>query len=119
MKRRTFFTSLASVGGAALLTQVPSFAFGAEGEVVNINEEISFNHGHMVALDIADVVRLMKETKANGPVTVDIKGQSGHPHSIELSHENLVDLLSLDSLTVESSVDAGHSHTVILSVAIA
>ena len=118
MKRRTFFSSVATVGSAALITQLPNVAFAADGESVTINEEITFNHGHAVSLDIADIVRLLKETKANGPVIMDIQGKSGHAHSIEFSHQNLVDLLSTDSITVDSSKDAGHNHGVTLSVLI-
>lgn len=116
MNRRNFFLNTAALGGVALLAQLPFKSKAADGEMVIVSETISANHGHQVGLDMADLINLLRQTKLTGSVTLDIQGASGHPHSIELIHEQLIDLFVDGNLVVISSKDAGHIHNVELIV---
>lgn len=118
MNRRGFFNTLGAVGAAAAVTQLPFVSHAKEGEVVNIEGVIGANHGHSVDVDIADVISMLRETKKVCHVQLDIKGASGHPHILELTHQNLIDLVAVGSLAVESSVVAGHAHSVEINLGV-
>lgn len=77
---------------------------------------ISFNHGHELKLNSDDLVKILNQAQNEGPVSLDIQGKSGHPHTIELNETLLMDLISGKAIEVQSSVDAGHSHKVRLEI---
>lgn len=66
---------------------------------------VSANHGH-VALVRAD------QFNANAAIAVDIRGQATHPHLIELTVSQLMSIGGGGRVSVVSSTDEGHSHTV-------
>ena len=111
MQRRQFFKTAGAVTAAAATVGITSKAFANDAETIEFQADITSNHGHDLQLDIVQVVELMGLT-AQKTVSLDIQGQSGHPHSIELDQASLVELLSQKSLSIESSEDFGHSHGV-------
>jgi hypothetical protein len=68
---------------------------------------ISSNHGHRAIVPAADI-------NANAPKTYSIQGTSNHDHTLSLTAEQLAQLAQGQSVTVTSSTDASHAHTVTL-----
>ncbi len=54
--------------------------------------------------------------QAGTPINnIDITGTSDHPHFINLSADDVDALLAGESVTVTSTMGAGHTHTVTVS----
>jgi hypothetical protein len=66
---------------------------------------VSANHGHIA------IVRASQISAASA-VAVDIRGQATHPHLIELTGSQLTTISTGGRVSVVSSTDDGHSHTV-------
>jgi hypothetical protein len=66
---------------------------------------VSANHGHQAVLRAAQI------TAANA-VTLDIRGSADHPHSLELSADEVRAVGNGQRVSKSSSVDDAHSHTV-------
>jgi len=120
MNRRGFLGAGAKVVvGAAVVSQMSAkSAFAAEGEKVLIESDISFNHGHTLSLDVADVVQMLRRAEAESGEAqiVSIQGQSGHPHDIALTQTDLMTLFLGGELTLESTLVAGHTHNVVVNM---
>ena len=71
---------------------------------------IGTNHGHRLQIPREDV-----ETAQ--PKSYDIRGSSGHPHTVNVSAADFSALSGGGSISLTSSNDAGHTHTVTLSCA--
>jgi hypothetical protein len=117
MQRRKFFKI---AGGTAALMSLPFSLKAAETEAggVRVTTEIGSNHGHDLVLEVADVIALLKETKVMGPVELDIQGQSGHPHGIVMDEQTLIQILSQESVQIESTNVAGHTHSVNITLSL-
>lgn len=74
-----------------------------------IVSEISNNHGHALTVSLNDLVK-----SAN--TGFSIKGASGHPHVILIDNNTIVALMQGQTVTLSSSVDAGHMHQVVLKL---
>jgi len=66
---------------------------------------VSANHGHVAIVRAAQI-------SAGNAVAVDIRGQATHPHLIELTGSQLTTISNGGRVSVVSSTDDGHSHTV-------
>jgi hypothetical protein len=66
---------------------------------------IANNHGHAITVSAADA-------NAGVDKTYQIQGTSLHPHTVMITAAQFATLKSAGSLTVTSSTDAMHSHTV-------
>ena len=71
----------------------------------DVQGSVSANHGHVA------VVTRAQMTSANA-IAVDIRGQATHPHLIELTASQLTTISNSGRVSVNSSTDEGHSHTV-------
>jgi hypothetical protein len=72
--------------------------------VLNIDGQVSENHGHAVSLS------------GNAfEVKLDIVGESSHSHTIVLSLEDLITIRDGQPLTVQSSEEFGHAHEVVFN----
>ncbi|MFN8943224.1 MAG: hypothetical protein ACK5WZ_01215 [Pseudobdellovibrionaceae bacterium] len=113
MNRRNFLGT-GIISSAAVLAVLPAFGQQepAAEKQFTVGTEIGKNHGHALSLTVQSVILTMQQARKEGPVLMDIKGSSGHPHTVLLSLNDLVDLLSLGSVEIESSKDAGHTHSV-------
>lgn len=69
---------------------------------------IPANHGHAVMVSAADV-------QAGVDKTYDIKGSSGHPHTITVTAAMFAMVKQGTPVTVTSSADAGHTHQVTIT----
>lgn len=125
MKRR----DLLKMGAGAALVLVPTIGCAqgtaapapapeaAEGvESILLTTSISRNHGHQVPLDALQALKLLRQTKTSGFVALDIQGSSGHAHSLELTHQELIALVVDGTLTKASTSGASHTHDVTLTL---
>jgi hypothetical protein len=72
LSRRNFVKSASfGVGAVVVATLLPKKAFAAG----QLQTTISSNHGHAFEISLADLIN-------NGGQTYDIKGRSGHSHSL-------------------------------------
>ena len=71
---------------------------------------IGTNHGHAMSVPKADVVA-GKEKK------YDIKGSSGHPHTVTVAAADFAKLQKDQSVTLTSTTDSSHSHSVTITCA--
>jgi hypothetical protein len=120
MKRRGFFKV---TGATALALGVPAIVNAQDAPEMPNDEaqvltEISANHGHDLMLNLVDVVQMFPQTAQGESLTLDIQGLSGHPHTIDLNQEQLINFLNSGELVVTSSVDFGHAHDVRLQLVI-
>ncbi len=78
----------------------------ANGTAVSIGS----NHGHSLTVSKADV-------ESGAAKTYSIQGTSGHNHSVNLTAGNFTTLKSNASISITSSNDDGHTHSVQVSCA--
>jgi hypothetical protein len=71
----------------------------------DISGTISANHGHTVTVTAAQIT-------AGNAVVLTTVSTGTHTHTVSLSQANLQTLANRQPVTVESSTDALHSHTV-------
>ena len=70
-----------------------------------IGVQIGSNHGHTMTVAPADL-------DSTSPRTYDITGTSDHPHTVIITPAQFASLRANGTLTVSSSTDDGHPHTV-------
>ena len=115
MNRRNALKTVGSAAALAVLT--PSAALGQATPPpalgLLIQSDILNNHGHEVVLNPALALEMLRETQdSGGATTLNIQGQSRHPHTITLRHEDLLDLFIEGEAEVLTSTDSGHQHGV-------
>lgn len=66
---------------------------------------VSANHGHTAIITAAQLA-------AGGAVDLDISGTAGHPHRVQLSGDEVVQIRGGTRVAKPSSTDDGHNHTV-------
>ncbi len=69
---------------------------------------ISANHGHTLTVPSSDVV-------TGTARTYSIQGSSGHDHMVTLSANDFASLQNNNSISVNSTNDDGHTHSVTVS----
>lgn len=72
------------------------------------SSNIGSNHGHTLTVSKADV-------EAGVAKTYSIQGSSGHNHNVTLSEGNFTSLMANNSISVSSTNDSGHAHSVTVS----
>jgi hypothetical protein len=119
--RSQFLRRLAAgvASGAALVTLVACAGDDAGGDdgtgdldaapgACRLDESIGGNHGHVLTVSAADVA-------AGTTRTYDIQGSSLHPHTVTLTAEHFAMLAQNQQVSVRSTTDSGHAHTVTVS----
>ncbi len=107
-----------SVKSLSVLALAPAFkpllarAQEVKESVIAIAHEITNNHGHAVTMDLVQALSLLRASTDGQIQVVSIQGQSGHPHTLEMNHEELLQLFVTGILEKRSSEDFGHSHGV-------
>lgn len=71
----------------------------------DVNGTIAANHGHIAVVTSASIT-------AGSAVSLNIQGQSAHPHTVAISQTDLTTLKNRQTVTSTSSTDANHSHTI-------
>lgn len=115
MTRKEFLRSLLGVGaGVAGVAAIAACGGddGGGGQVdapaascTNPTNSISANHGHTLAVPIADV-------NAGADKTYDITGSSAHAHSVTITATQFMQLKNGQTLNLTSTSGGGHTHGV-------
>jgi hypothetical protein len=71
----------------------------------NISGTVGSNHGHSAVITAAQLT-------AAEEVSLDITGDSSHPHTVDLSAAEVQQIGAGQRVSKESSNDASHTHTV-------
>lgn len=100
-----FFTKVAQAQTAPPVVPNPANPSGSPSIPVSITLDISNNHGHHGFISYESVI-------IGNQLTIDIQGDSGHPHTIILTEQDLTVLRQKLVVDVKSSVDANHAHMV-------
>ena len=66
---------------------------------------VSANHGHTAEITAAELT-------AGNALSLDITGTADHPHTVELTMDDVMNIENGESVSKTSSVDAAHDHTV-------
>ncbi len=113
-RRSAILQSLGAIGtlvaAKTSFAQTPPICPPVPPNLVKVVEsEISKNHGHDFLIELSDLV------KAGGQV-LDIQGDSGHPHTIIVSNDQIIALMKGENVVIISSKDASHTHQVTLTL---
>lgn len=73
--------------------------------VGDITGDISANHGHTATIRAAEIT-------AGNEISLDIRGNATHPHTVVVSQSDMRDLQNRRTVSKTSSTDNAHSHTV-------
>ena len=73
--------------------------------VTDVSGNISANHGHVATATAAAIT-------AGTQVALNIQGTATHPHTLTLSGNDLTALKNRQTVTLTTTTDAGHQHTV-------
>ena len=71
----------------------------------DITGSISANHGHTATVTGAAIT-------TGAAISLDIRGNASHPHTVEISQSDLQTLKNRQPITRDSTNNGGHSHTV-------
>jgi hypothetical protein len=71
----------------------------------DIQGSVSANHGHIATITRAELT-------AGNAVSLDIKGNATHSHTVEISQGDLQNLQNRRPVAKDSTNSEGHSHTV-------
>jgi hypothetical protein len=97
-------TVLPACGGGGGNPPGPSPDPGTNG----IAGTVTANHGHTATISNAQL-------SAGNAVRLDIRGGADHPHTVELSAGQVMQVAQRQRVSVESTNDAAHTHTVIFN----
>lgn len=98
-------TVASACGGGGGNPGGPSPAPGGGGGAAGA---ITANHGHQAIITSGQL-------SAGNAVTLDIRGGADHPHIVELSGNQVMQIAQRQRVSVESTNDAAHTHTVIFN----
>ena len=98
-------TSTTTTIPATSTTTVPATSTTTTSAPSTINGTISANHGHTATVTGAQIA-------ADLAVTLNIQGTAGHNHTVALSAADLTKLNNRQAVSVVSSTDSLHNHTV-------
>ena len=78
----------------------------SSSSTTDVTGNVSANHGHAVT------VMAVQITAGAALVGLNIMGQATHNHTIAVSQSELLSLKNRQPITVTSTTDSGHQHTV-------
>ena len=87
-------------------TPAPTPAPSGGGTPADKTGVIGSNHGHTGAVITG------AQLTAPSAISLDIRGQSDHPHTVTLTAADVTAIAASQRVSTESTSDAGHSHTV-------
>ncbi len=110
-RRQVLTTGVQFAGLAALFSQTAGAQVVTEPNL-QLTTVIDRNHGHTFVLQPIEALQLLRATRTGENQVFDIQGQSRHPHSLVISHAQLLALFVDGAVSLVSSEDAGHTHEV-------
>jgi hypothetical protein len=93
-------------GGGSPSSPSPSPNPGGNND--GVTGTVLANHGHTAFIENARLT-------AGNAFSLDIRGQADHPHTIDLSANQVVQIAARQRVSVESTTDAAHAHTVVFN----
>jgi hypothetical protein len=69
---------------------------------------ITGNHGHVAQITNAQLT-------AGNAVELNIRGDADHPHTVNLTANQVMQIAARQRVSIESTTDAAHAHTVIFN----
>jgi len=78
----------------------------SSSSTTDVTGNVSANHGHAVTVTAVQI------TAGAALVGLNIMGQATHNHTIAVSQSELLSLKNRQPITVTSTTDSGHQHTV-------
>ena len=78
----------------------------SSSSTTDVTGNVSANHGHAVTVTAVQI------TAGAALVGLSIMGQATHNHTIAVSQSELLSLKNRQPITVTSTADSGHQHTV-------
>lgn len=75
------------------------------GAQADVTGSVSNNHGHVATVTGAQII-------AANAVSLNIQGTATHAHTVALTTDQLRSIGARTQVSVSSTTDAGHSHTV-------
>jgi hypothetical protein len=69
---------------------------------------VTANHGHVAQITEAQLT-------AGNAVSLSIRGDADHPHTVQLTAPQVMQIAQRQRVSVDSSNDAAHAHTVIFN----
>ena len=94
-----------SVAGCGDDDPTPTSPSPAPTTSADVAGSVGTNHGHMASVTGAQIT-------AAGAVTLNIQGTAPHPHTVELTADEVRRIGQRQQVAKTSSTDAGHSHVV-------
>ncbi len=107
----TVASALALLGGVAITitgcssSTSPTPSTGSPSNSMDFNGVVSANHGHSATVTSAHVT-------AGNQLNLDIRGSADHPHTVELSGADLVQIGNGQKVSKTASMNQAHVHTV-------
>lgn len=122
MNRTTFLKR--SFGALLFISAVPSLSSCSKSDEMDSDTNtatkscvdngtttsIGSNHGHTLVVSKVDV-------SSGNDKTYNIQGTSNHPHTVDLTSDHFAQLKSNQTITVTSSNDDAHTHSVVVRCA--
>lgn len=71
----------------------------------SVTGNVEANHGHIAVISGAQL-------SAGNAIVLDIRGEATHPHTVELTAGEVMQIASRQRVSKSSSSDEGHNHTV-------
>jgi hypothetical protein len=112
MDRREFTLNAALAILAGCVITISETACGsspaapaAAAPPADITGDVSANHGHSAVITGASIT-------AGTTYSLDIHGSATHAHTLSISQANLASLKNKQPVTMTSTTDSSHSHTV-------
>jgi hypothetical protein len=106
---------MAAAGFAAMVPVMARAQAAAAEPKLDLTSAIDANHGHDLKMTPVEALQLLRSTKVTGPVSTDIRGQSGHGHALVLDHAALVALFVDGQVKLQSS-SGSHNHGVTIKL---
>jgi len=83
----------------------PTISSASSNTRTDVQGVVGTNHGHVATITAAELT-------AGGALMLSITGSSNHPHTVEILASEVQQISGGVKVSKESSVDAGHSHSV-------
>ena len=74
----------------------------------DISGTVTANHGHQATITGGQL-------SAGNSVTLDIRGGADHPHTVELTAGQVMQIAARQRVSVQSTTDVAHAHTVVFN----
>jgi hypothetical protein len=97
--------TISGCGSESSTPTSPSTSTSAAPPTDRSASTISANHGHTATI-------LAAQFTAGNAISLDIRGQATHPHTVSISQAEMMQIAANQRVTKDSTTDNGHNHMV-------